>query len=371
MPRSQMGLALFDLAVRLWGPGRGSVAIRDYTATGLKQPIFPPLNLLGGATLDAGFPAGTAGTGDKGATGYSFNLAFRDELSGALIIDAQDELDQLMLYPDQLLDDASCGHGLECRQLGVDGVSAKLTMPHQDTLWKPNRVERLSNWHKTTNGTQTSFRLSTVSSVSTTEPEMFMQVTIHNRMVRPLDLTVIPDQHGANRTVGNNETFVARYGSIDVIAVSDIGPATLAGWLLHVPPQSNTTFHLALRLCEHGKQCSLLPPPPPPPHVPCTFSANTDWQPGTLPGTQTTRSADACCDACASTPKCAHASWNVNEKMCYFKDATSKPVPWDPAKKGSVVMGCTPTEPKKLLLDFTEDDEFLKHSVDLSKTRDS
>ena len=28
MPRSQMGLALFDEAVRIWGPGLGSVAIR-------------------------------------------------------------------------------------------------------------------------------------------------------------------------------------------------------------------------------------------------------------------------------------------------------------------------------------------------------
>ena len=41
MPRSQMGLSLFDEAVRIWGPGRGSVAIRDYTATGLKQAMFP------------------------------------------------------------------------------------------------------------------------------------------------------------------------------------------------------------------------------------------------------------------------------------------------------------------------------------------
>ena len=142
MPRSQMGLALFDEAVRLWGPGRGSVAIRDYTATGLKQPMFPPMNLAGGATVDAGFPANTAGTGDESGTGYSFNLAFRDELSRALIIDAQDELDQLMLYPDQRLGGASCGHGLECQQLGLAGVSSKLTMPHQDTLWQPNKITR-------------------------------------------------------------------------------------------------------------------------------------------------------------------------------------------------------------------------------------
>jgi hypothetical protein len=37
MPRHQMSLSLFDEGVRAFG-GRGSVAIRDYTATGLKQP---------------------------------------------------------------------------------------------------------------------------------------------------------------------------------------------------------------------------------------------------------------------------------------------------------------------------------------------
>ena len=349
MPRSQMGLALFDEAVRIWGPGRGSVAIRDYTATGLKQAMFPgDFNLEGGNTVDAGFPAGTTGTGDNGATGYSFNLAFRDELSGALIIDAQDELDQLMLYPDQLTDDAGCGHGLDCRGLGVSKGSAKLTLPHQDTLWMPNRVERTSNWHKTTNNTQTSFRLFTVSSVSTTEPEMYEQITVHNRLDRALSLTVIPDQHGVNRTVGNNETFVASYGATDVIAVSDIGPATGEGWLLRVPPEGNATFTVALRPCKHGSLCSLLPPPPPapPPHVPCRFQNNTDFQPGELGASKPASSAEDCCVICASTAKCAHASFNVNGKACYMKDASAKPVPWDPTKKGSAVMGCTPTGPK-------------------------
>ena len=54
----------------------------------------------------------------------------------------------LQLYPDQMLNGASCGHGLECLALGVAGVSSKLTLPHQDTLWQPNRVIRTSNWHK-------------------------------------------------------------------------------------------------------------------------------------------------------------------------------------------------------------------------------
>merc|ERR1711969_537041 len=29
-----------------------------------------------------------------------------------------------------------------------------------------------------------------------------------------------------------------------------------------------------------------------------------------------------------------------------MKDASAKPVPWDPTKKGGVVTGCTPTGPK-------------------------
>ena len=149
-------------------------------------------------------------------------------------------------------------------------ISARAFRP--DLLF--SRGAGTSNWHKTTNNTLTSFRLTTVSSVSTTEPEMFEQITVHNRLGRALDLLVIPDQHGKERTVGNNETFVVTYGDVDVIAVSDIGPATVEGWLLHVPPQSNATFHIALRMCKHGTQCSLLPPPPPvpAPHVPCSES---------------------------------------------------------------------------------------------------
>ena len=120
----------------------------------------------------------------------------------------------------------------------------------------------------------------------------FGQITVHNRLGRPLSLTVIPDQHGANRTVGNNETFVASYGATDVIAVSDIGPATDEGWLLRVPPEGNASFTIALRLCKHGSLCSLLPPPPPapPPHVPCRFQNNTDFQPGELGASKPARS---------------------------------------------------------------------------------
>ena len=57
-------------------------------------------------------------------------------------------------------------------------------------------------------------------------------------------------------------------------------------------------------------------------------------------------SAEDCCVICARSAKCAHASFNVNGKACYMKDASAKPVPWDPTKKGSVVTGCTPTGPK-------------------------
>ena len=75
-----------------------------------------------------------------------------------------------------------------------------------------DRITRLSNWHKTTNNVLTSFRLQSVLSVSETAPEIYMELTIQNRLGRALNLTVIPDQHGADRRVGNSETFVATRG---------------------------------------------------------------------------------------------------------------------------------------------------------------
>ena len=48
-----------------------------------------------------------------------------------------------------------------------------------------------------------------VLSVSETAPEIYMELTVQNRLGRALNLTVIPDQHGVDRSVGNSDTFVA------------------------------------------------------------------------------------------------------------------------------------------------------------------
>lgn len=110
------------------------MAIRDYTATGVKHPMFTgSFSSDGGMVISPGFGAGA---------GYWFNLAFRDELTNVLVQDAQDELDMLMLYPDQEVDTTP---GSCCTALG-DGGS--LFLIHRDTTWQPNRIIRTSHWHK-------------------------------------------------------------------------------------------------------------------------------------------------------------------------------------------------------------------------------
>ena len=60
------------------------------------------------------------------------------------------------------------------------------------------------------------------------------------------------------------------------------------------------------------------------------------FQPIVPPSTPaSSSSAEDCCVICARSAKCAHASFNVDGKACYMKDASAQPVPWDPAKKGS------------------------------------
>ena len=79
-----------------------------------------------------------------------------------------------MLYPDQLVDGAGCSSSaLHCDDLSSSGVSDGLFLVHQDTVWAPNRITRVGNWHKTTNNTLTSFRLWSVASVSSEFPEMY------------------------------------------------------------------------------------------------------------------------------------------------------------------------------------------------------
>ena len=68
MPRQQIGRAMEAPAIRIYNQ-RGAVAFREMSVTGLGRLLFPPL-------LKAGF---------------RFNLSFREEATGALIQDIQDE----------------------------------------------------------------------------------------------------------------------------------------------------------------------------------------------------------------------------------------------------------------------------------------
>jgi hypothetical protein len=58
---------------------------------------------------------------------------------------------------------------------------------------------------------------------------------------------------------------------------------------------------------------------------PCTFLADTDFQPGDV-GSSSAATADICCARCAADAKCAAGVWNGPKyKTCYLKDKYAKP----------------------------------------------
>ena len=260
MKRSQMGLSLFSMGTRVWN-GVGSAAIRDYTVTGVSSPMFPPLRLDGDAAVARGFAV------NGGA--YAFNLAFRDELNGVLVQDIQDELDMVMLYPDQESDStpSTC-----CDTLGDADTS--LVLVHRDTTWRPNRIERSGHWHKYmgANTTLTSFSIASNTSISAARSEVFLALNITNRMMnRPLTLTIIPDHGGQARAPGKFTRDVG--ANTTVVALSDVrtDAATqkrTGGWTLTIAAARSALVHVAIRFVETeanrgGIEAAPTPPPMP------------------------------------------------------------------------------------------------------------
>ena len=170
MPREQISKSLSGAALRLY-TGRGYVAIREMTVTGIQQLCFHPLCDLG----------------------YRFNLAFREEATGTLIQDLQDEGGDPLGY--NLSSAASNKLGVS--RGGPDGWTWVLLS--QDALWQPNCVTRTGTFHKFVEGQMVSFGVKSRTSVSFEADEIYEELEIENRMGRPLALALIPDQHANPR----------------------------------------------------------------------------------------------------------------------------------------------------------------------------
>ncbi len=220
MPRERISRSLPDSALRLYTT-RGYVALRDMTVTGIQRLSFPPV-----ITRE-----------------YRFNLAFREEATGVLIQDLQDEGGDPLYY----------NLSGPCNQLGVcrggpNGISWVLLS--QDATWQPNCVTRTGTCHKYVKGQMISFGVKSRTSLSCDADEIYEELELTNRMERPLTLTLIPDQHANPRA----PSFVLPIAGVRVVAVSDTGPATSDGWRVTIPPKSRQTVRIGLLVLQDAKQ---------------------------------------------------------------------------------------------------------------------
>ena len=207
---------------------RGSTSFRARTVTGLKAMVYPPLNLSDPQITP---PLGLSESG-------FFNLSFREQHTGTLIQDIQDEFGD-PLYLNQKLNSAN--------QLGpvyTEGEASSILLT-QDAHWWPHCYVRTGVFHRVMAGRLISFGIECRVLLSDAADEIYEEIDLSNRSPESLSMTVIPDQP---RKDAREPRFRREEGNLVLEAVSDLGPAGAEGWALEVPAKSTRTFRVALLL---------------------------------------------------------------------------------------------------------------------------
>ena len=230
MPKPR--IAFTGRALRLYSL-RGSASFRDRTVTGLKAMIYPPLNLSDTS------PAPPLGLSESGF----FNLSFREEETGTLIQDIQDEFAD-PLYLDQ--------KALSANQMGPvynDSESSSILLT-QDAQWWPHCYVRTGLFNRRISSKLISFSVECRVFLSSTADEIYEEIDLRNRADEPLTLTIIPDQpRPANRPPEiRGPMFKREEGNFALEVVSDIGPAGKEGWQISLPSKGSRTVRIALLL---------------------------------------------------------------------------------------------------------------------------
>lgn len=159
MPRGQIVYSGRDL---LLFNGRGSIAVRDKSVTGLQELQFPPISMRD----------------------YTFSLSFRDARTGTLIQDVVPDAYKLNVVT-----------GLGGNPLGFNfNPGTPYVMLLQRAYWEPNAYYRTGTFNKELKGHWISFRIKTEACVSAVADEVFLKVELENRESAPLVLAVIPNQ---------------------------------------------------------------------------------------------------------------------------------------------------------------------------------
>ncbi|WP_375386266.1 hypothetical protein [uncultured Microbacterium sp.] len=239
-------MALPDRMIRAFS-GRGAVSLSDHSVTGLQFLQFTPYE----------------------QPDWHFNLQFVHDETGCTILDS---VDRIWEYHERT------GEG--SHPLGLNFTDAVGTASYdpvvfepiralvlQSATWQTNQLTRTGTFHKRISGRLISFSIRSQARVSDTLDEAYLEVTIRNRAVEELALTVQAHQSIADpQRVNPAENDVAAHVSHRAItgpvwqwpggrqeqhvsfssaAVSDL-PETETGWSLVVPPGEERTFTVGI-----------------------------------------------------------------------------------------------------------------------------
>ncbi len=226
MPRGQISFRDRDL--RLFN-NRGTTSFRSRTVTGLKAMIFVPFNM---SDPQINPPLSLSDSGH-------FNLSFREEKTGALIQDIQDEFCDPLYLNQKLVGDNTLGP-----HYAPD--KSTLLLLYQDGVWSPETFMRRGTYHRVEGGELISFGMESRVFLSNTDDEIYLELAVENRLDRVLTLTAIPDQPRPGMV--RRPCFIREEGDYRIEVTGDAGEADADGWRLVLPPRETAIYRFALSI---------------------------------------------------------------------------------------------------------------------------
>ena len=184
---------------------------------------------------------------------YSFNLNFYDKNTGKTV---RDDVPAIW--------DEWINNGRGDDPLGSNfRPNSPFLIVTQDERWQPNTYFRNGTFHKEIDGKWLTFSIRTMTSVSYSDDEVFLKVTLRNRDSNPLKLTILPQQVARQMVcdgmTGNDvpkQLNAFTFGSEQMHATvsSDISSINEKGFELILPPGEYITSYFAVKFYKAGQK---------------------------------------------------------------------------------------------------------------------
>lgn len=232
MERQQMR---FDDHQTLLFNHRGFACPRQYSMTGFTNVQFMPVN----------------------APRYSFYLNLMDNRTGKVIQDDVPQTWDKRIYEGKGYDPLAANFR----------PNSPFVIVTQDEKWQPNSYSRSGTFHKEIEGKWISFSMKTVTSVSSSDDEVFLKILFTNRKDEPISLTLIPQQLAkkleydgmkGSDTTQQIDAFTIASEQMRVTVSASIAAVTDKGFELTLQPGKTKTVWFAIQFYSTDKKTPAL-----------------------------------------------------------------------------------------------------------------